>query len=281
MSKTLVPVLFLIALVSLAAPPASKAATLGLDTFLAGEARRDPSAANDSFSALPAALKRSLAANLPPADHAALVSQLLSFHISVPVYVKLVGDFSSAAPASSCLGHTLHLDTALSLLGSQISDAIRSHLEASPSPLYLSALHSVPYASVDRIIQKDFRKESSNSAPGFYVYLLNLGSRTKPYAYSLDSKDASLAFTKCLGTLWTGKDRYVWIDLAAGPVEYGPGISGEGVIPEGSSILSPHSMGDRGQKEPSFRISPLWSSAHTNPFWFLPSESLSSTRILS
>ncbi|RRT86083.1 hypothetical protein B296_00001433 [Ensete ventricosum] len=204
MSKTLtlVPVLFLIALVSLAAPPAAKAATLGLDTFLAGEARRDPSAANDSFSALPAALKRSLAANLPPADHAALVSQLLSFHISVPVYVKL------------------------------ISDAIRSHLEASPSPLYLSALHSVPYASVDRIIQKDFRKESSNSAPGFYVYLLNLGSRTKPYAYSLDSKDASLAFTKCLGTLWTGKDRYVWIDLAAGPVEYGPGISGEGVIPE-------------------------------------------------
>ncbi|KAJ8505687.1 hypothetical protein OPV22_006573 [Ensete ventricosum] len=275
MSKTLVPVLFLIALVSLAAPPAAKAATLGLDTFLAGEARRDPSAANDSFSALPAALKRSLAANLPPADHAALVSQLLSFHISVPVYVKLVGDFSSAAPGllrsfaaaaaaaaltsdrfhvigatthNLAVGHTLHLDTALSLLGSQISDAIRSHLEASPSPLYLSALHSVPYASVDRIIQKDFRKESSNSAPGFYVYLLNLGSRTKPYAYSLDSKDASLAFTKCLGTLWTGKDRYVWIDLAAGPVEYGPGISGEGVIPEGSSILSPHSMGDRDSK---------------------------------
>ncbi|CAL9091826.1 unnamed protein product [Musa textilis] len=51
-----------------------------------------------------------------------------------------------------------------------------------------------------------------------------------------DSKDASLAFTKCLGnlwTLWTGKDRYVWIDLAAGPVEYGPAISGEGVIPRG------------------------------------------------
>ncbi|CAL9043940.1 unnamed protein product [Musa banksii] len=257
MSKTVVPVLFLIALVSLAAPPAAKAAALGLDTFLAGEARRDPSAANDSFSALPAAVKLSLAANLPPADYPALVSQLLSFHISVPVYVKLVGDFSSAAPGllrsfaaaaaltsdrfhvigatthNLAVRHTLHLDTALSLLGSQISDAIRSHLEASPSPLYLSALLSVPYTSVDRIIQQDFQKESSNSAPGFYVYLLNLGSQAKPYAYSLDSKDASLAFTKCMGTLWTGKDRYVWIDLAAGPVEYGPAISGEGVIPRG------------------------------------------------
>ncbi|CAL9138600.1 unnamed protein product [Musa acuminata var. zebrina] len=255
-SKTLIYVLFLVTLASHAAPRTGEAATLGLDAFLAGEARRDPSASNDSFTSLPAALKKTLAASHPSADHATLVSQLLSLQISVPVYVKLVGDFSSAAPgiirsfASAALtsdrfhvigatphhlaiGHALHVDSSLSPLGSQIWNAIRSHLEASPSPLYRSALLSVPYSTVDHIVQQDFQRENTNSAPGFYIYLLNLGSQSKPYAYSLDSKDASLAFTKCLGTLWTGKDRYVWIDLAAGPVEYGPAISGEGVIPRG------------------------------------------------
>ncbi|URD87264.1 hypothetical protein MUK42_28505 [Musa troglodytarum] len=176
------------------------AATLGLDAFLAGEARRDPSAANDSFTSLPAALKRTLAASLPSADHATLVSQLLSLQISVPVYVKLVGDFSSAAPG-----------------------IIRSFASAALTSDRFHVIGATPH----------HLRENTNSAPGFYIYLLNLGSQSKPYAYSLDSKDASLAFTKCLGTLWTGKDRYVWIDLAAGPVEYGPAISGEGVIPRG------------------------------------------------
>ncbi|WOK93899.1 hypothetical protein Cni_G02600 [Canna indica] len=256
MSKTLVSVVFFFALASLATPSTVEAATLGLDSFLAGEARHDPSASNDSFAALPAGLKRSLAATLPSPDHAALVFQLLSFQISVPVYVKLVGSFSSAAPAllrsfaaaaltsdhfhviganphHLAIKHTLHLESALSPLGSQISGAIRSHLEAATLPLYRSALLSVPYATVDHIIQQDFVKENSNSAPGFYIYFLNLGPQSKSYAYSVDSKDSSLAFTKCLGTLWAGKERYLWIDLAAGPVDYGPAISGEGVIPRG------------------------------------------------
>ncbi|KAF9612313.1 hypothetical protein IFM89_038916 [Coptis chinensis] len=30
-----------------------------------------------------------------------------------------------------------------------------------------------------------------------------------------------------------GKDRYIWIDLAAGPVDYGPALSGDGVLPRG------------------------------------------------
>lgn len=36
-----------------------------------------------------------------------------------------------------------------------------------------------------------------------------------------------------MGTVWTGKERYVWVDLGAGPVDYGPAISGDGVIPRG------------------------------------------------
>src|SRR6185312_8015695 len=29
------------------------------------------------------------------------------------------------------------------------------------------------------------------------------------------------------------KDRYIWIDLGAGPVNYGPALSGDGVLPRG------------------------------------------------
>lgn len=39
--------------------------------------------------------------------------------------------------------------------------------------------------------------------------------------------------TRCLGTLFAGSDRYVWIDLAAGPVDYGPALSGDGLLPRG------------------------------------------------
>lgn len=36
-----------------------------------------------------------------------------------------------------------------------------------------------------------------------------------------------------MGTIWTGKERYFWIDLGAGPVDYGPALSGDGVLPKG------------------------------------------------
>ena len=64
-----------------------------------------------------------------------------------------------------------------------------------------------------------------------------MGPQSKPYAYtysdSSGSESSSPSFTKCLGTVWQSKDRYIWVDLAAGPVDYGPGLSGEGVLPRG------------------------------------------------
>lgn len=63
--------------------------------------------------------------------------------------------------------------------------------------------------------------------------MLNLGPQSKPYAYNYGYGDSSPAVTKCLGTIWTGKDRYLWVDLAAGPVDYGPALSGDGVLPRG------------------------------------------------
>ncbi|KAF6159952.1 hypothetical protein GIB67_033036 [Kingdonia uniflora] len=96
-----------------------------------------------------------------------------------------------------------------------------------------SHLHSVPYSVVDRIVKQDFERE--RPVEGVYVYLLNLKPQAKPYAYNygLGSGESSPAFTKCLGSIWTGRERYIWVDLAAGPVDYGPGLSGEGVLPRG------------------------------------------------
>ncbi|XP_020261041.1 uncharacterized protein LOC109837280, partial [Asparagus officinalis] len=109
----------------------------------------------------------------------------------------------------------------------------RAHIESSASSLVRSHLHSVPYSVVDDIIREDFRLQSSSSAPGFYIYLLNLDTQSKPYAYSYEGRDASPHYSKCLGSIWTGEERYIWIDLAAGPVDYGPGLSGDGVLPRG------------------------------------------------
>ncbi|KAI8028804.1 hypothetical protein LOK49_LG01G03842 [Camellia lanceoleosa] len=230
---------------------------IGLDSFLTQQARLDPQASSDSFLSLSSSLKKSLSLSH---HHPPSISSLLSLQLSVPVTVKLVGpDFPSSAPSilhsflsasiSSdnfhiiapfsphlhhlSLTHSLHLDVSLSSssLSSLLSDTLRSEVAKSPSSLR-SPLLSVPYSSIDQIIRQDFEKEKP--VQGFFIYLLNLGaSKSKPYAYSYGFGDSSPAFTKCLGSVWTGKDRYLWIDLAAGPVDYGPGLSGDGVLPRG------------------------------------------------
>ncbi|KAI3715292.1 hypothetical protein L6452_22269 [Arctium lappa] len=59
-------------------------------------------------------------------------------------------------------------------------------------------------------------------------------SQSKPYAYKYtDTGDSSLGVTKCSGNIWTGKSRYLWMDLSAGHVDYGPTLSGDGVLPRG------------------------------------------------
>ncbi|KAK8935360.1 hypothetical protein KSP39_PZI013124 [Platanthera zijinensis] len=260
MHKTLIstpsPLLFLFLLICTTTPTSPSPQILGLDAFFSNQYNRDSLASNDSLPSLPPALKKSLSLFPPSSNHKSLISQLLSFQISVPVYVKLVGPFSPDAPsilqsfASAALSsaqfqvigsdphhlavsHSLYLDPSLSLLDSDISAAIGAHINSATSPLHRSSLFPVPFSIVDRIIRSDFEKESSSSAPGFYIYLLNLQQQSRRYAYSYDHKDSSLAYSKCLGTIWTGKERYLWVDLAAGPVDYGPSLSGEGLLPRG------------------------------------------------
>ncbi|GMH27032.1 hypothetical protein Nepgr_028875 [Nepenthes gracilis] len=243
-------------------PKTAKSANVpGLDTFLAQQFRLDPQSPNDTFYTLPSSLKKAISLSSSSFQHhpvSSLISDLLSLDVSVSVHVKLVGpsfsadsqlrlsSFLSASLTSNhfhvitpfdskshhlSLSHTLHLDVSLShLLSSALSSAVGSALSAAPSSLR-SPLVSINYSIVDQIIAKDFAKESQFH--GFYIYLLNLGPQSKPYAYSYTSGDSSPAFTKCLGTIWTGKERYLWIDLGAGPVDYGPGLSGDGVLPRG------------------------------------------------
>lgn len=231
---------------------------LGLDSFLSQQSRHDPQATNDSFLHLSSPLKKSLSSTLrsPPT-----IDSLLSLKISVPVYVKLVGPSSSFPTTSPSLllsflsavvssdhyhvitpfltNHRLSLthspsfqvSLSSSSLSSKLTDKIKSEIATTPAPLR-SNLISISYASVDSIIKHDF--ENEKPLQGVYIYLLNLGSQSKPYAYRYtDSGDSSLGVTKCSGSIWTGKERYLWIDLSAGPVDYGPALSGDGVLPRG------------------------------------------------
>ncbi|KAL9157676.1 hypothetical protein ABFS82_08G020300 [Erythranthe guttata] len=247
----------LLLLYQLCIAAAAAAPIIGLDSFLTQQFRKDPQAANDSFTSLPSSLKTPLAH--PSPTHPPLPSSLLSLDLPVPITLHLVGPtFTSSAPSlissfvtsvlSSDLfhvitpfsstehhlsiSHSLHLSASLSSpsLSTSLSSALNSHLTSSPSPLR-SPLSSVPYSVIDQIIQQEFEKEKPINS--FHIYILHLGSQPKPYAYSYTHGDSSPGFTKCLGSIWTGKDRYLWIDLGAGPVDYGPALSGDGVLPKG------------------------------------------------
>uniref|UniRef100_A0A2P2Q355 Uncharacterized protein MANES_12G108800 n=1 Tax=Rhizophora mucronata TaxID=61149 RepID=A0A2P2Q355_RHIMU len=242
---------------------AISASITGLDTFLSHQSRLDPQARNDSFQSLPSSLKKPL--SISSSDHhnlRSLISSLLSLSIPLSLHLRLVGpvfpadsssllhSFLAAAHTSDhfhvitpdpfpyqsshrlAVKHFPHLDISHAgrSLSSRLSSALKEVISATPSSLR-SPLLSVPYDTVDGIIKQEFDKEKP--VQGVYIYLLSLGSQSKNYAYGHSSGDSSPGFTKCLGTTWTGKDRYLWIDLSAGPVDYGPALSGDGVLPRG------------------------------------------------
>nr|CAB3468270.1 unnamed protein product [Digitaria exilis] len=257
--QTLPLLLLLLPLLASLAPASTAATFSGLDAFLASAAARDPSAGNDTFAALPAGLRRALSVPTP-----LLPSRLLSLTAAVPVHVRLAGNsfpassgrslpslvnaavssanfLSSRRPHRLAVSHTLHLDVtgpvAASKLANSASDAVRAHLEKSPAPFHTNALAGVPYSLVDDLVAEDYRAISgSGPAEAVYIYLLDLGQQPRQYAYTAAASgtdSSSPGYSRCLGPMWTGKDRYIWIDLGAGPVNYGPALSGDGVLPRG------------------------------------------------
>ncbi|XP_059452847.1 uncharacterized protein LOC132183428, partial [Corylus avellana] len=242
-----------------AATTISAAPILGLDYFLSHQSRNDPQATNDSYLSLPSSLRKSLYSHLPQPHLPSIVSSLLSFSLPVSLHIRLVGSFppDSRSLLSSFLSsasqplhhfhaispfptqshtlpikHSLHLDVSFSptSLSTLLSHTLSSQISETPSSLR-SSLLPIPFSSIDAHLRDDFDKEKPPD--GIVLYLLNLGNQSKPYAYTYSHGDSSPGFTNCLGTLWTAKDRYLWIDLAAGPVDYGPALSGDGVLPRG------------------------------------------------
>ncbi|KAJ3686555.1 hypothetical protein LUZ61_015719 [Rhynchospora tenuis] len=234
----------------------TSAAPPGLDAVLSDQFRLDPRATNDTYLSLSSHLKRFLSHPPFPSNP---ISHLLSLSVPIPVSVRLVGPafsssspsllssfataaissspfFSLSSPHNLAVSHNLHLSVSASSshLSTSLSEALSKHLSTTPAPFHQTVLSSVPYSVIDSIIESDFQSEdSASSSPSFYIYLLNLGPQLRQYAYNFDGSDSSLAFSKCFGTVWAGKDRYMWIDLAAGPVNYGPALSGEGLLPKG------------------------------------------------
>ncbi|TXG58539.1 hypothetical protein EZV62_016368 [Acer yangbiense] len=241
----------------------------GLDTFLTQQSRIDPHSSNDTFHSLPSSVKSALSSSATSHPHIpTLISSLLSLSLPIPLHVRLVGPSSTFPPSSSVsllqsylaaatatttqsrfhvitpnsvensphslsISHFPHIDISVSSssLASRLSQTLDSLLSSATSSLR-SPLISIDYNPIDEIIKHDYDKEKSVN--GVYIYLISLGSsKSKSYAYSYSPGESSPGFTKCLGSVWTGKERYVWIDLGAGPVDYGPGLSGDGVLPRG------------------------------------------------
>ncbi|XP_062151233.1 uncharacterized protein LOC133859734 [Alnus glutinosa] len=258
MATTTTTILVLFLLLS-ATTTTSAAPILGLDYFLSHQSRNDPQATNDSYLSLPSSLRKSLHSHLPHPNLPSVVSSLLSLSLPFSLHLRLVGSFppdsstllssflSSASqplhhfhvispfPTQShtlSIRHSLHLDVSFSptSLPTLLSQTLSSQISQTPSSLR-SPLLPIPFSSIDTLLRHDFEKEKPPD--GIVLYLLNLGNQSKPYAYTYSHGDSSPGFTNCLGTLWTAKDRYLWIDLAAGPVDYGPALSGDGVLPRG------------------------------------------------
>ncbi|KAJ6734656.1 TRANSMEMBRANE PROTEIN-RELATED [Salix purpurea] len=190
----------------------------GLDTFLSHQSTLDSLSTNDSFDYLPSSLKKSLSLSSPHPHVPSLIASLLSLTLPLSLHIRLVG--SSFPSESSSLLHsflsTAHISDHFHVI---TTDSHRLSIKHSP--------HFELIGSSNKILKE------KNLCKGVYVYLINLGSQSKNYAYSYSDGDSSPGFTKCLGTIWTGKERYLWIDLSAGPVDYGPALSGEGVLPRG------------------------------------------------
>ncbi|XVF16548.1 hypothetical protein REPUB_Repub10bG0041500 [Reevesia pubescens] len=240
--------------------PISAAPIPGLDSFLTHQSHLDPKSTNDPFPSLPSSVKKSLASSSPGSlPIPSLISDLLSLSLPIPLHIRLVGpSFSSSSSSlltsflqssvtsshfhlissslsshSLSISHSLHLDISLSSssFSSSLSAAVSSALSSTPSSLR-SPLLSIPYSTIDPIISRHFDSEKTDNS--VYIYILHLGHTSKqPYAYSYTHSDSSAGYTNCLGTLWTGKKRYLWIDLGAGPVDYGPALSGDGLLPRG------------------------------------------------
>ncbi|CAM6102131.1 unnamed protein product [Calypogeia fissa] len=233
----------------------------GLDSAL-NQAESDPLADNDVFETLSSSLKKALLKDVN-LDTQKKIESLKGFESTTVIHVKLVGfpgegdrskqniesqfaRYIDAVNQEARVGviasdsHEFMVKAKITVdvtrgskkLTEKIHKAVKEHIDSvtptrgSGAKLYFTPVQAVPYGIVDDIIQEDLVKPLNS----YTVYLLNTKAQERSYAYEYGSDSPSLQYQKCLGTFWTGKERYLWIDLAAGPVEYGPSTSGDGYV---------------------------------------------------
>eukprot|EP00736_Rhodelphis_marinus_P013722 Rmarinus@m.20072 len=103
----------------------------------------------------------------------------------------------------------------------------------------------IPYSVVDKLIANDY--EESSFSVSYALYLINTDipfredGECSTYSYVPDTNVNIKAGMPgpCGLSGWVGRDRYIWQDLTAGPVRYGPTARGEGITAE-FSVPSMH-----------------------------------------
>ena len=81
----------------------------------------------------------------------------------------------------------------------------------------LSGTHTVYLLNPQRVIA--LGTQSSSAAAGSSARVLS-------YWYSPPPATRGGEASGCGTTMWSGKERYVWIDLTAGPISFGPQVVG-------------------------------------------------------
>ena len=187
-----------------------------------------------------------------PEFHNSGVKSLEKFEYEVPIDVKLVGfdgagleldprdierffkHFSTRVPLSSIEStshdgeHNLpisrhlvyHFTKSKSGLADKLEDAIVDFVEDEEQH---SNVTLVPSSVVDEVITSDFKRHAFVNT----IYILNLGLKEKigKYAYSSDESDCIMALKPGIGS----GNRFLWVDVSALRVSYGPIWGGGGV----------------------------------------------------
>jgi hypothetical protein len=158
---------------------------------------------------------------------AQLESQLSKYvdALNHDIYTNVIGHEPHRMVAKTRL--SLEVERIQGDLGEKIHGAIGQAISQSTSLRTYHQHHQVSHEVVDNMV----RAQLEDPLPAYTIYLLNLKPQKQgKYGYVYGESRGSIHRTTCLGTLWAGKKRYMWVDLAAGPVEYGPASSGEGYV---------------------------------------------------
>lgn len=127
-----------------------------------------------------------------------------------------------------------------------VDDVIRKdYLESE-----MTQTHTIYLLNPKRVMQSDVNPAAKPavpaSEPGSEMPVFKEGGEDdvketdRPLKYWYDTRgkdigadaDPPRGFTGCGTTMWAGMERYMWIDLTAGPISYGPHTSGDGLVSE-------------------------------------------------